>query len=561
MRAPLRAAASKREPAASTLRWVTTAVVVCGAGAALAAPGDTELISVTHDTHEAAGASGIGPSNAGNVVVSGDGRYVVFVSSAPNLVPGPSSLFGDVYVRDRVAGKTERVSVARNGAMTNGDSTAPAISADGRFVAFYSEASNLVAGDTNGWEDIFVRDRRLGITERVNVSSRGNQANDGFEHGWPAMTPDARFVAFTSVASNLVPGDTNTHSDVFVRDRKLGVTERVSVSSAEAQGDGDCFDHASISDDGRFVAFGCFAENLVPGDTNDRIDVFVRDRMKGTTERVSLTRAGTQISGGGQSPSISADGHFVSFEGWAAVPTANLFTDIYVRDRLGEHTELVSVSSSGVAGNDWSGGSSISGDGRYVAFTSRSTNLVTGDTVSPYDVFVRDRIARTTTKVSVNSRGIPGKSSSFEARISRDGRLVAFDSFASNLVPNDYNRFQDVYLRKLGGGGSASGAYTVKPSGADFGSRALGTSTTFTFWLRNKDPSAALALQAIVVIGTDRDEFSVSHACGASVAPDTGCSIRVTFHPETVGSKFASVRVIAGDGSLRTRALAGTCVR
>jgi hypothetical protein len=561
MRQTNRAAASERASRVFALRWVATPVAISGAAMAWAAPGDTELISATHDSHEAAGTSGIGPLSAGNLVVSGDGRYVVFVSSAPTLVPGPSSPFRDIYVRDRVMGRTERVSVTRNGAMTNGDSNAPAISADGRFVAFYSEASNLVAGDTNGWEDIYVRDRSLGTTERVNVSSRGDQANDGTEYGWPAMTPDARFVAFTSSASNLVPGDTNTYSDVFVRDRKLGITERVSVSTAETQGDGDCFDHASIGDDGRFVAFGCFAENLVPGDTNERTDVFVRDRMLGTTERVSLTPEGKQISGGGQSPSISATGRFVAFEAWDAITTANIFTDIYVRDRLMKRTELVSVSSSGVAGNYSSGGASISANGRYVAFVSGSNNLVPGDTVSSYDVFVRDRGAQTTTKASVNSRGIPGKSSSYGARISHDGRMVVFDSFASNLVPNDYNRVLDVYLRKLGPGDSGASMYTVKPSEADFGSSALGTTTTSKFWLRNKHPSADLTLQSIAVIGTNRDEFSLSHTCGAPVAPDMGCSIRVTFHPETAGPKSAAVRVTAGDGSLRTRPLTGLGVR
>src|SRR4051794_1659284 len=242
------------------------------------------------------------------------------------------------------AGSTERVSVGPGGRQADGDSFFPSISADGRFVAFYSYATNLVPGDTNGQLDGFVRDRLKGTTERVSVGPGGRQG-DG-PSSLPSISGDGRFVTFRSGATNLVSGDTNGRTDVFVRDRLKGTTERVSVSSSGAQGDDDS-DWASISSDGRFVAFMSAATNLVKGDTNRACDeegtcspdVFVRDRLKGTTERVSVSSSGKQTSSGSFSyfPSISGDGRFVAFGSDATnlVPgDTNREGDIFVRDRV-----------------------------------------------------------------------------------------------------------------------------------------------------------------------------------------------------------------------------------
>jgi Tol biopolymer transport system component len=169
--------------------------------------------------------------------------------------------------------KTKRVSVSSAEVQGNNGSYNPSISADGRFVAFGSDATNLVGGDTNGWEDVFVRDRRTGKTRRVNLSSAGAQGND---HSFnPSISADGRLVAFGSSATNLVGNDTNGFDDVFVRDRRTGKTRRVSVSSAGTQGDGGNF-NPSTSSDGRFVGFESFAANLVGGDTNGFEDIFVR---------------------------------------------------------------------------------------------------------------------------------------------------------------------------------------------------------------------------------------------------------------------------------------------
>ena len=239
----------------------------------------------------------------------------------------------DVFLRDREKGTTRRVSVGLRGAQGDGPSFDPAISADGRFIAFVSIASNMVPGDTNGLRDVFIRDRKCGTTRRVSWG-RGGAQSDGSSFD-PAISADGRFVAFESEATNLVPGDTNDGRDIFIRDRKAGTIRRVSVGPKGAQGDRDS-ENPDISADGRFVVFWSFATNLVPGDTNNLGDVFVRDRKAGTTRRVSVGPNGAQGSGDGEEsePAISADGRFVAFKSISAnlVPgDTNGRSDVFVR--------------------------------------------------------------------------------------------------------------------------------------------------------------------------------------------------------------------------------------
>ena len=231
-----------------------------------------------------------GDTFSGYPAISRDGRFVAFYSEADNLVPNDTNRIRDIFVRDRKLGTTEIASLAPGGALAEGffGSDEPAISPDGRYVAFWSDATNLVANDTNGLTDVFVHDRVTGKNDRVSVGPGGVQANDdSYSGGPPALSTDGRFAAFASAASNLVEGDTNGVYDVFVRDRKRGRTERVSVGQRGVQGDGSSF-YPAISADGRYVAFVSLAANLVPGDTNGSLDVFVRDRLTGTTERVSV---------------------------------------------------------------------------------------------------------------------------------------------------------------------------------------------------------------------------------------------------------------------------------
>jgi Tol biopolymer transport system component len=387
-------------------------------------------------------------SSYGQPAISADGRFVVFESEASNLVPGDTNNSTDVFVRDRKVQVTRRVSVGPAGQQTNGGSGEPAISADGRFVVFTSFASNLVAGDTNGTGDVFLRDRKAQVTRRISVGPGGQQANGGSLE--PAISADGRFVAFQSVASNLVPGDTNRTWDVFVRDRVAQVTRRVSVGSGGQQGNGDSYNTA-ITADGRFVAFTSDASNLVPGDTNGRLDVFLRDRVAQLTRRVSVGAGGKQANDHSEQPAISADGRFVAFRSLAsnlAAGDTNIAWDVFVRDRRLQVTRRVSVGPGDLQANRFSFEPAISADGRFVAFASYASNLVAGDTNHQPDVFVRDRRVQVTRRVSVGSGGQQANESSRgAATISAHGRYVTFESFASNLVAGDTNGTLDVFVR------------------------------------------------------------------------------------------------------------------
>jgi archaellum component FlaF (FlaF/FlaG flagellin family) len=393
------------------------------------------------------------------LAVTHGGRFVVFFSDASNLVPGDTNGKRDIFLRDRRTGTTERVSVDSNGAQGNAGSNYAWCSEDCRYVSFSSDASNLVPGDTNGVTDAFVRDRVVGTTERVNVASDGTQAN-GSSY-WCPITPDGRYVVFQSSASNLVPGDTNSEDDVFVRDRQTGRTELVSVSSNGTHGN-FASSGPFISDDGRFVSFRSEAWNLVAGDTNGAWDAFVHDRQTGATERVNVSSGGAQSNPSsddyGVTCMISADGRFALFRTNAGnlVPgDTNHREDLFVRDRVSHTTERVSLGSNMEQGNDECYGGSISADGRYVAFSSAATNLVPGATMYGL-AYVRDRVAGTTELASVDSHGVPANGSCLvvQASISADGRFVTFDSWATNLVPGDGNNASDVFIRDRWGGTS-----------------------------------------------------------------------------------------------------------
>jgi Tol biopolymer transport system component len=399
-------------------------------------------------TTPAAVGSGRQQANGDSVepAISADGRFVAFRSGASNLVAGDTNNADDVFVRDRKLQLSRRVSVGPGGQQANSGSL-PAISAGGRFVAFQSGASNLVAGDTNGTGDVFVRDRVAQVTRRVSVGPGGQQANDF--SGDPAISADGRFVAFISRASNLVAGDTNGHRDVFVRDRMLQVTRRVSVGPGGQQANSGSFLPA-ISADGRFVAFISRASNLVAGDTNNAWDVFVRDRMLQVTRRVSVGPGGQQANGDSVEPAISADGRFVAFVSGAPNLVAgdtNGRYDVFVRDRMLQVTRRVSVGPAGQQANADSRDPAISAHGRFVAFYSDASNLVAGDTNGTGDVFVRDRRAQLTRRVSVGPGGQQANDFSGDPAISADGRFVAFVSVASNLVAGDTNNAWDVFVR------------------------------------------------------------------------------------------------------------------
>jgi hypothetical protein len=381
--------------------------------------------------------------------ISTDGRYVAFASPADNLVAGDTNGNRDVFLRDRQAGTTIRVSVDNAGTQADDVADRPVISGDGRYVAFESRATNLVAGDTNTNYDIFVRDLQTNTTTCVSVDNAGTVGN--LASTLASISTDGRYVAFVSFANNLVPGDTNGFFDIFVHDRQTGGTTRVSVDNAGTQAD-DASSIPALSGDGRYVAFSSLATNLVAGDTNGFRDIFVHDRQTGTTTRVSVDSAGAQADADCDTPAISGDGRYVAFQTTATNLVAgdtNGAWDIFVHDRQTGTTTRVSVDNTGVEANGMSIGASISADGRYVTFASDATNLVAGDTNGARDVFVYDRTTGGIVRASVDTAGTQGSGASTFPEIGRDGRFVAFESDATNLVAGDTNGQRDIFVRQL----------------------------------------------------------------------------------------------------------------
>jgi hypothetical protein len=456
------------------------------------APQFTGRASVRPEMVEANGASGSGDRG---IAFAANGRFLAFTSAAANLVDGDTNVRDDVVVlrADFVGGiltilSFARVSVSATGEEASGDSGSPALSADGRFVAFVSEAVDLVAGDGNGLEDVFVHDRDIdgngifddvgGIaTVRVSVDTAGGDSNGVSAD--PSLSRDGRFVAFASEASDLVTNDSNGAADVFVRDRDSDgngifdetggtATVRVSVDSSGAEANGASV-FPEISADGRFVAFASDASDLVPADANGVGDVFIHDRDADgngvfdepgaiATTRVSVDSAGTEGNGDSLSrPSLSADGRVVAFDSVAddlVAADTNGVRDVFVRYWAAGQTVRASIDAAGRQGDAASTSARLSANGRLVAFESRATTLVAGDANGVADVFLHDLLTGITSRTSAQSTGVgggEGNAASVSPALSADGRITAFRSAATNLdfLLPDTNGLDDVYV---GGG-------------------------------------------------------------------------------------------------------------
>jgi hypothetical protein len=396
---------------------------------------------------------GNGSSDASTI--SRSGRFVVFHSFASDLVPNDTNGVDDIFVRDLTTGTTSLVSVSRFGTNggngSSGNTSSYSISTDGRFVLFQSNASDLVENDNNQASDWFVRDRQRGVTVLVSINRFGTGSGNK-ESGGPAtfaeISANGRFVVFMSDASDLVPNDTNAAPDVFVRDLTAGTTSLVSINRfGTASGNGESYIRARcvISADGRFVVFGSSATDLVA--TPNSRSVFLRDLVAGTTALISINKFGTGSPGAG--PCISANGRFVAFQSYAVdivnTPT-NGSGDVYVRDVLTATTTLVSINQFGNNGgnggsNFGSGEPVLSNEGRYVAFLSSASDLVSIPANGHLNAFVRDLQTGTTTLMSVNRAGTAGGNhDSVLADISGDGRVVIFTGAAGDLVATDTHR-------------------------------------------------------------------------------------------------------------------------
>lgn len=456
------------------------------AGGGIAWSQVTERVSVDSAGVEGNNAS-TAPSN------SSDGRYVAFESFATNLVANDTNNKPDVFVHDRQTGFTSRVSVNSVGAEGDESSTDPSISSNGGYVAFESDATNLVAGDTNGFFDIFVHDRQTGATTRVSVDSAGTEGIGASFN--PSISSDGEYVAFESDV-DFVLNDVALW-DIYVHDRQTGATTLVSVDSLGVAGTDNSY-VPSISGDGRYVAFESLATNLLGAgnDNNGFSDVFVHDLQTGATSRVSVDSAGAEGDNNSYSPSISGDGRYVAFVSDATNllgvgNDTNGSRDVFVHDRdadgngtydepLGVSTVRVSVDSLGAEANGDSSSSSISADGRYVAFESNASNLVDDDINASTDVFVHDLLTATTTRVSVDLAGVEGNGNSNNPSMSADGKSVTFQSDADNLVAGDTNAAPDIFFDDLqaGAGEDEGGGNGNSSSGCFIATAAYGSVVT-----------------------------------------------------------------------------------
>jgi Tol biopolymer transport system component len=379
--------------------------------------------------------------SAQSPAISADGRYVAFVADAMLVDGFPNDMTRQVYVRDRVTGITTLISSSSTGTPGDDDSLAPSISADGRYVAFQSDAGNLLPGGIPSSAEVFVKDRVANTLERVAVTPTGAVGN-GSTNLLPSISSDGRYVVFLSDSSDLVAGDANgALFDVFRRDRVTGTTLLVSRTAGGGQSASGVSQVApDLSDDGSVVAFASTAGDLVPGDANGFTDVFVRHVGAATTVRV-VPLAGTGKLTASNNPRLDASGRYLTFDAG----------DVFVRDLVAGVTTRISAAPDGAAANGVSTNAAVSPDGRWVAFQSSATNLVADDTNATTDVFLHDRLTGATIRVSVaNDGSVPTSGSSSMPSVATGGRLIAFASRATTLVADDTNDSQDIFVRDRG---------------------------------------------------------------------------------------------------------------
>jgi Tol biopolymer transport system component len=418
-----------------TVRWSSPAALVAvlailGFAARASADPVTERISV-NSAGVQANAIGEWWYLAPQVALSYDGALAAFSSDATNLVGRDRNRASDVFVRDRVSGVTERVSLTASGREANGLSFGPAMSSDGRFVAFLSEAGNLpgVARGERG-RFVFLRDRQARTTVRIDVSSAG-QGGRGNAWGPPVISADGRYVAFTSDAPNLAPGDGDDNADAFVRDVLMGATTGISLGRDVSEYDFSVV--AAISRDGRFVAL-VSESPLAPGAVTDTSNVFLHDTQQSTTTWIAPSGVDVFDASRG---AVSDDGSAVAFE----QRSSGAFGVVRWERATGTVTCVSCWDGKGRA--TWDTLSGMSADGRRIAYV-REGHVGRSWTRS---VYLRDRTAGATERLSVRPDGVPAKRPSWIGGLSPDGRVAAFASDASNLVRRDTNRRTDLFVR------------------------------------------------------------------------------------------------------------------
>lgn len=374
-------------------------------------------------------------NTSGRVAVSSNGRYVAFESRASNLIANDTNGKQDIFVRDRISKTTTRVSLTNAGAQISADSFLPTVSADGRYVTFQTAAANVVTGDTNGAVDVFMRDRTANTTTRVSVGANASQLVAGGYQG--AVSATGQFVTFTSKATGAAIGDTSADPDVFIHDRTARTTKVVSLAP-NGTSIAETAAYSAPNRDGRYVAF-----TTVSGATTQVVRIYLRDRQSNTT---------TLLSGNGDlrsnfPPAITPTGAFVAFATVESLAgdDVNGYADVYVYDRAAKRTRRVSIDQDGGLPNNVSFFPSLSDNGRFIAFQSSATDIAVGDTNNEADVFLHDRTAGTTSRINTLPDGTAANAFSGSPQISGDGSIVSYASGATNLVSNDTNGRPDIF--------------------------------------------------------------------------------------------------------------------
>ncbi|MCB2187323.1 MAG: VCBS repeat-containing protein [Deltaproteobacteria bacterium] len=475
--------------------------------------------------------------------LSADGRYVFFTSAASNLVAGDTNAAWDVFRFDLRSHKISRASVTDVEAEANGASDMASPSDDGRYVAFDSTATNLVAGgDANGVRDIFIRDMTLGTTTRISYSEAGGDPN--FLCHIPGLTGDGRFVAFYSLATNLIAGGTGGKQQAYSYDRVNPGNVLASSDSAGVEGDGDSYEFftgPTLTSDGRYTCLSSIATNLVADDTNGVWDVFVKDTQTGQTSRVSVAADGTEANGLSVEARMTPDGRYVTFYSSATNLLAgdtNAHMDIFVKDRLTGEVYRASQAADGTEPDRDCFYPDISADGNLVAFDSSATNLVTGDTNAANDVFIKNRSTGEVTRASVNNAYAEGDGASTFGRVAANSTYVAFISAATNLVAGDTNGFNDVFVNgpfledatdntNLDMRTGLTNAFRVSNAPSHTGvtsarSAAMGDSNTSLFWINVTGPGViSFWWKVSSQAGSDKLKF-VDNLAPTSIADISG---------------------------------------
>jgi hypothetical protein len=589
----------------------------------------TNRVSLSNTGVQGNGLSGASNSSLDMVAnaVSGNGRFVAFVSAATNLVPNDTNSQQDIFVRDLQLGTTTRASVASNGTQGDNQSLTPSISGDGRYVSFSSVADNLVAGSVPGQQGVYLHDMTTGITNRLDLAPNGSAGND--TACCSSVSGDGRFIAFASAAANLMQGVSG--ENVYRYDTK---TQQLSLASVASDGitvGGGT--SPQISADGRFVAFTSFATNLVTGDTNGKNNAFVHDFATGQTTRVNVASDGTQDNCGVSyvtaiPVAISADGRYLAFISCGNTLAPSLvnpyeFDTAYVHDmNTGQTSALLADSQNNVIFIADMG--TLSADGRFVSF---------GRT------YLDDRTTGQFTLLNVAADGTVGNGASYVATTSMDGSSAVFSSNSTNLVANDTNTNTDVFsfanpflssphanFLTLGasqapGGSQVTGTITlngpaptggatvavwsnnptaqppaevlvpagatsasftipttlvpsetvmtiiasynggsevslltlepapqlaVSPSAWDFGYQAVGTNSAPETLVLTNSGTAALTLNSVQL--ANGQVFSIkSNTCGSSIVAGGSCSVSVVFSPSASGSATDSLQISYGN--------------